>query len=230
MPLIAITRCARLADYVESVRQAGGDVVEVDAEQDVPADVIARADGLLLTGGGDVDPEHYDEPAHATFEAAEPGRDAFEMACLLGALQVRRPILAICRGMQVLNVTLGGTLIQDVPSQVPGALRHTLAPPKDLVAHDITVAADSRLFQLVSNRIVDGERCPVNSRHHQAVKDVAAGLRVVATAPDGVIEAVELTGAAFCVGVQWHPENFCASGGFAPLFAGFVIASTARTR
>ena len=230
MALIAVAQSRRSADYLESIRRAGGEPVEIGANIDGSLDILSRADGLLLTGGGDVDPALYGEAPHPTFEAAEPGRDEFEIALVHAAIKADKPFLAICRGMQVLNVALGGSLVQDIPDQVRGAVNHSLREPRYAIAHEVWVAPNSRTFELLSEHIEDGEVCQVNSRHHQAVSRVAEGFEVTATAPDGVIEAMERPASEFCVAVQWHPENFWRTGEFRLLFEGFVRAATARTR
>jgi len=230
MPLIAIGQNRKMEDYLESVRRAGGEPVEVPVGSETPAHLLARVDGLLLTGGGDVDPALYGESPHATFEAAEAGRDAFEIELARTAVQNGIPLLAICRGMQVLNVAMGGTLVQDIPSEVTGALTHSIPQPRFQIAHEVWVSEGSRVATLLADHMEDGETCHVNSRHHQAVKAVAAGFEVTATSPDGVIEAMERPGASFCVAVQWHPENFWRTGEFRELFEGLVQAANARKR
>ena len=130
--------------------------------------------------------------------------------------------------MQVLNVACGGTLVQDIPSQIAGASGHRFdVPPHQpsRCAHEVWVDKDSLLARLIGDRLRDQDACDVNSRHHQAVKDVAPGFRVSATAPDGVIEAIEDPAARFCLGVQWHPENFWRTGEFRALFEGFLEAA-----
>jgi putative glutamine amidotransferase len=132
--------------------------------------------------------------------------------------------------VQVLNVAFGGSLVQDIPSQVPGALQHKLAVPLHqsyALAHEVWFEKDSLLGSLLKDRLSDADSCEVNSRHHQAIKQVANGFRVTATAPDGVIEAIEDPSARFCLGVQWHPENFWRTGEFRALFEGFVQAASA---
>jgi putative glutamine amidotransferase len=227
MPLIAVTNCRKLEDYRQSVLHVSGDVRVLDTSADV-AGALEGVDALLLTGGGDVAPEKYGEAPHPTVEAAEPGRDDFELALVSLARQRGLPILAICRGVQVLNVAYGGTLVQDIPSQVPGALTHKLeVPPHQAfeLAHEIWIDKDTMLSKLMRERLSDADSCDVNSRHHQAVRQLAPGLIVSATAPDGVIEAIEDPRAAFCLGVQWHPENFWRTGEFRPLFEGLVEAA-----
>ncbi len=230
MALIAIAQNRRMSDYMESVRRAGGEPIEVAAGGEAPEHILARVDGIMLTGGGDVDPMLYGETPHATFQAAEADRDQYEMALTRAAIAANIPFLAICRGMQLLNVAMGGTLIQDIPSQVPGALEHSVPEPRAHVAHEVWVAKGSRLSALLADHMEDGETCHVNSRHHQSVATAAPGFDLTATSPDGVIEAMEQPGAAFCIGVQWHPENFWRTGEFRSLFEGFVQAANARKR
>jgi len=230
MPLIAIGQNRKMEDYLESVRRAGGEAVEVVVGGEAPEQILARVDGLVLTGGGDVDPKLYGEARHDTFQAAEDGRDDFEIALARAAIARDIPLLAICRGMQVLNVAMGGTLVQDIPSQVPGALQHAVPQPRAGSAHEVWVSKGSKLATLLADHMEDGETCHVNSRHHQSVKQAAKGFEVTATSPDGVIEAMEKPDAAFCVAVQWHPENFWRTGEFRELFEGLVQAATARKK
>jgi len=228
MPLIGVTNCRKLEDYRQSVLHAGGDVRVLEPAADVSAS-IEGLDGLLLTGGGDVAPAKYGEAPHPTVEAAEPGRDDYEIALVTLARQRNLPVLAICRGIQVLNVACGGTLVQDIPSQIPGALTHKLdVPPHQAfeLAHEVWIDKDTMLSRLMRERLSDADACDVNSRHHQAVSRLAPGWIASATAPDGVIEAIEDPAARFCLGVQWHPENFWRTGEFRPLFEGLVEAAT----
>jgi putative glutamine amidotransferase len=212
-----------MADYLESVRRVGGEPVELDLHRDTLEDVIPSIDGLMLTGGGDVDPSLYGEAPHASFHASEPGRDAYEIALIRAASDAGLPIFAICRGMQVLNVALGGTLVQDIPTMVAGALQHLVPEPRFHIAHEVWVANGSRLEALMGEKL-DAGTCQVNSRHHQAVKTTAPTWEVSGTAPDGVVEAMEQPGDVFRMAVQWHPENFWRTGEFRPLFEAFVDA------
>ena len=226
MTVIGIAACRKLEDYRQSILHVGGEPRVLDLSMPV-GEALAGIDGLLLTGGADVAPALYGEAAHPTVEAAEPGRDEFEIALITAARERELPIFAICRGVQVLNVAYGGTLVQDIPSELPGALGHSLpCPPNQAYtfAHEIWIEKDSLLSTLMRERLTD-DTCEVNSRHHQAVKDVARGFTVSATAPDGVIEAIEDPAALFCLGVQWHPENFFRTGEFRPLFEGFLEAT-----
>ena len=212
--------------YVEAIREAGGFPILLTP---TPAlDEIHRAlgyvDGVLFTGGKDVDPVHYGEAVLNTKVAPEPERDAFELPLARAAVDENRPLLAICRGMQVLNVALGGSLWQDIPEQVADALHHYQKAPRDETAHAIEVARDSLVGDLLATPNLMAPTL-ANSFHHQAVRDVAGGLAPVAHAPDGLIEAIELPGRDFVVGVQWHPEHLTSHASHRRLFEGLVEAA-----
>jgi putative glutamine amidotransferase len=224
MAPIGITACRKLEDYRQAVMHVGGEVCILESSRTI-AEALTSIGGLLLTGGGDIDPSRYGEPRHQSVVEIEPQRDAFEIELVLEARARNLPILGICRGLQVINVALGGTLVQDIATQVPGALEHQLTvPPHEsfALAHEVWIDKDTALARLMSERLGVADTCDVNSRHHQAVKQVATGFQVSATAPDGVIEAIEDPAAAFCIAVQWHPENFWRTGEFRPLFETFV--------
>lgn len=228
MPLIGIAACRKLEDYRQSITHVSGDVHILDVPMK-PAEAIGQIDGLLLTGGGDVAPARYGEAPHPSVVDVDLVRDEFEIALIVEARKRKMPIFAICRGVQVLNVACGGTLVQDIPTQVKGALEHKLAVPpyqSYALAHEVWLDKDTLLARLMRERLSDADSCDVNSRHHQAIKQVASGFEVSATAPDGVIEAIEDSSSRFCLGVQWHPENFWRTGEFRPLFEGFVEASS----
>lgn len=223
-PIIGIAPCRSLTDYVESVRRAGGEPRVFNPLEDQPEQIVGEVQGVLMTGGVDIDPARYGDEPHATVTAIEPERDAFEFALLLAAREARLPVFGICRGLQVMNVALGGSLIQDIAAEMTGILQHTLPTPPCAVAHEVWVSKGSRLWTLMQEKMADADTCSVNSRHHQAIKRLAPGFEVTATAPDGVIEAIECPNATFCLGVQWHPENFWRTGEFRPLFEGFIEA------
>jgi len=223
-PIIGIAPCRSLTDYVESVRRAGGEPRVFNPLEDQPEQIVGEVQGVLMTGGVDIDPARYGDEPHATVTAIEPERDAFEFALLLAARETRLPVFGICRGLQVMNVALGGSLIQDIAAEMTGILQHTLPTPPCAVAHEVWVSKGSRLWTLMQEKMADADTCSVNSRHHQAIKRLAPGFEVTATAPDGVIEAIECPNATFCLGVQWHPENFWRTGEFRPLFEGFIEA------
>ncbi len=226
-PIIGVTSCSRMADYVASVEAAGGRVRVIEVGEEAAA-ALAAVDALLLTGGGDVDPRRYGEARHPATDEGEPGRDQLEINLVRASVAGDRPLLGICRGLQVMNVALGGTLIQDIPDQVGGVEPHQIQTPKDAIAHQIVVTPGTRLSAVLTRDGHPAGTCAVNSRHHQAVRTVAPMLAVSATAPDGVIEGIERPGAHFCVGVQWHPENFWRSGEFRPLFEAFVRAASQK--
>lgn len=210
------------ADYLTSLERSGATVRVLDATHDALPAALDECDGLLLTGGVDVDPNEYGETPHPTVEL-DPARDDFELALARLAISRDMPLLAICRGSQVLNVAAGGSLIQDLPSQHASTIGHSIVEPKNAIAHDVAIEPGTCLSVLVG-----APRVAVNSRHHQAVKATAPGFVVSATSPDGVIEAIEKPDAAFCVGVQWHPENFWATGQFKSLFDGLIDAARRR--
>lgn len=168
--------------------------------------VIESVDGLVLTGGEDVDPELYGQPRHERLSTVNRLRDDTEIALVRAAREARKPVLAICRGPQLLNVALGGTLIQDIASCVPGALDHDAEGVHDVRnvrAHDVNIEPGSRVARAVGQTHIK-----VNSLHHQSVLDPAPGLRVTARAPDGIIEAVESDNDDWwALAVQWHPEE-----------------------
>lgn len=215
--------------YVEALRLAGALpwlIPLLPHDPDTTAAICDRLDGIFLTGGVDVDPARYGEEKHPLCGTTDPDRDAIELTLLKHALATDKPILAVCRGMQILNVALGGSLYQDVLAQVPGSMKHDyfptpVSPSRHYLAHDITVTAGTRLSRILGESVV-----PVNSMHHQAIKKLAPGLVASAIAPDGVIEAVEGVGKAFQVAAQWHPEELTESmPGMKRMFLDFVAAA-----
>jgi len=191
--------------YIRCVERAGALAVLLPAGS--PADASAlleRVDGLLLSGGNDVDPELFAEAPDPGLRKVDRGRDDFEIALVQEALSRDLPILAICRGQQVLNVATGGTLVQHIPSVITGGERHERAEPRWQEAHTVDVSVGTRLASLLGEG-----RISVNSIHHQAVARLGDGVVVCARCPeDGVIEAIEMPGRRFVLGVQWHPEAF----------------------
>jgi putative glutamine amidotransferase len=183
--------------------------------------LLSRLDGLLLSGGYDVDPTLFGEERHNDTLEIDSARDDAEIPLIRAALARDLPLLAICRGIQVLNVTMGGTLYQDIPSQIGTPIRHSQGEPRSMATHSARICEDSRL-----RRCLDADEVEVNSFHHQALKGVAASLRVTATAPDGIVEGAEIEAARFVVGVQWHPEEMVTSDRAArSLFFSFILAA-----
>ena len=217
--------------YCEALRKTGAAPVLlplVPHDPDCLTDIFDRLDGVFLTGGVDVDPSRYGEARHPMCGTTDADRDAVELMLLSYALERKLPVLAVCRGLQILNVACGGTLYQDVSAQVPAALKHDYfptpaRPSRTYLAHDISVAPRTRLGELLGEPVV-----AVNSMHHQAIKELAPTLRASAFAPDGIIEAVEGTNGQFLVAVQWHPEELAdTQPGQRRLFTSFVEAAAA---
>ena len=212
--------------YLHAVQQAGGVPVPLPPQLSQGSlERLARGlDGLLLTGGGDIDPGLFGEAPHPTVYEVAPARDTMEASAIRIALDRRLPILAVCRGIQILNVALGGSLYQDVGTDPGTELRHSQQEPRDQLTHKIKVKAGSRLAETLGT-----EELEVNSMHHQAVKALGAGLVAVAWAPDQVIEGIELTDSSrFVLGVEWHPEELCGRSEPARrLFAALVRSARA---
>jgi len=210
------------AGYISALAAAGAAPVvipPIDPET-VPSYLTGLA-GVCLSGGPDVDPDSYGAERHPKLGPTQPAVDRFELAVVREAERLGMPLLAICRGAQVLNVAHGGDLIQDLADEVSGAVRHRRDDPGDpVVWHEVDIEPDSLLAKAVGS-----ERIDVNSFHHQAPRRVGDGLRVVAVAEDGVVEGLEVPGAAFELGVQWHPEGIADRPEQAALFAAFVDAA-----
>jgi len=215
--------------YVESLRSVGALpwlIPLLPDDPDTMRGIFDKLDGIFLTGGVDVDPSRYGENRHPKCGTTDPDRDAIELMLLEHAQATGKPVLAVCRGIQILNVAGGGTLYQDVTAMVPAAMKHdyfptSAQPSRSYLAHEITVVPDSLLGSLLGESIV-----PVNSMHHQAIKDLAPGLKPTAYAPDGIIEAVESTVSNFCIAVQWHPEELTdTQPGMKRLFTSFIAAA-----
>ncbi|QSO55160.1 gamma-glutamyl-gamma-aminobutyrate hydrolase family protein [Alicyclobacillus curvatus] len=212
-------------DYAQGIEAAGGIPVVIPFYEDLTSvsSLIQRLDGLLLSGGEDIDPLMFGEQPRRGLGSVVPERDALEKALIEGMMEQGKPIFAICRGIQVLNAVLGGTLYQDLPSQWPSDIQHSQKARRNHLSHALTIDTASKLHTLL------GEQSEVycNSFHHQAVKDCAPGLRPVAWDRDGLIEAVEHETADFVVAVQWHPENLWRTTPYYHgLFRGFVEASS----
>lgn len=215
--------------YVEAVLQAGGLPVLLPPLTDPRAlrALYERLDGVLLAGGDDIDPSRYGETPHPKLGPVSPERDTAELQLARWAFADGKPLLGICRGMQVINVARGGTLWQDLPSDHPEGLDHYASATRrrwEAIVHPVKLAEDARLTRLLGATTIG-----FNSLHHQAVKRLGAGLRVVGRAPDGVVEAIEGDGEAFVAGVQGHPETLwqVTEPRWRRLFAAFVVASAA---
>lgn len=214
-----------MPSYTEAITAAGGIPVLIPlglSDEDLQT-IFERIDGVLIPGGGDIDPESYHGQLHIKMWGIDHERDRTEFFFSRAAVAQQKPFLAICRGIQVFNVALGGTLWEDIPSLLPNALVHdTLdSEPRNYLAHSVSIVPNSLLA-----RTLGKTESWVNSLHHQAVRDVAPDLAVAATSSDGLVEAVEVPGHRFALGVQWHPENLIADDpAMLALFKGLVQAS-----
>ena len=207
-------------NYCDSVTRAGGLPVLLPHEPDRAADYAERIDGLIITGGAfDVDPALCGASDRHASVTTKDRRTAFEKAITEIAIERDMPVLGSCGGQQLLNVVLGGTLIQHIPDAVGGALAHEQSNPRTEPGHGVSVTPGTLL-----HRIVNAEELAVNSAHHQAALEVGQGVAINALAPDGVIEGIEATGQRFCLGVQWHPE-YEIDPGDAKIFAALIGAS-----
>lgn len=207
-------------NYCDAVVEAGGLPLLLPHEPEQARHYLGLLDGLVVTGGAfDVDPAIFGANDRHASVTTKDRRTAFELALTRLAVEEDLALLGICGGEQLLNVALGGTLIQHIPDEVPNALAHEQPNPRSEPGHAIEVAGNSRLA-----RLLGGTRFAVNSAHHQAVKEPALNLVVSARAPDGVIEAIEAPGRRFCLGVQWHPE-YAVGAGDRALLRAFVAAA-----
>ncbi|MCM3727824.1 gamma-glutamyl-gamma-aminobutyrate hydrolase family protein [Neobacillus cucumis] len=195
-------------DYHKTVAANGGiPIILPYINAELAIETMPLCDGIILSGGEDVDPLYYGEDPHPQLGPTTPERDLAEIAIAKYALDNNIPLLAICRGIQILNVALGGTLIQDIPSQVKEPIQHSQQVTRSRDTHSVNIQKDSKLFQ-----ILDTEQVRVNSLHHQSINKVAKDLRVVADSSDGIVEAVEyIYPNTFTVGVQWHPESMAGT-------------------
>jgi putative glutamine amidotransferase len=212
-----------------AIERAGGIPIIIPASVTMETldAIYQRLDGVLLPGGGDVNPTIYGQEAHETLDTVDDARDAIEITLTRKAVADDLPIFGICRGIQVMNVALGGTLIQDIPSMVDNAARHTIdkaTESRGKTLHSVRIEEGSRLAHIMGQPIVS-----VNSIHHQALGDVAPGAQVTAYSEDGLKEGIELPEKHFAMAVQWHPEDMIEDDPrMQALFDGFVEA--ARTR
>ncbi len=234
-PLIGITSSRKLnakglpiifvmEAYIQAISRAGAVpvIVPLGLPEEGLQNILPRLDGILFSGGGDIAPERFNGDEHPAVSEVDADRDRVEIHLAQAAAQQGMPFLGICRGIQVVNVALGGTLYTHISDQLPGALKHNYYPdiPRDYLAHSVRVESDSRL-----GMILGGCEFEVNSLHHQGIETPAPGLSITAHAPDGLIEAVELPDHPFGLAVQWHPEWLQAYETMRALFGAFVKAA-----
>jgi len=237
-PLIGITTTRRrnkagyttiqtMEAYIKAVSLAGGVpvLIPLGLSEKTLQEMLPRLDGILFTGGGDVNSRRYGVDTHLKVDDVDSDRDRVEIQLLQDAIQRGAPFLGICRGIQLINVALGGTLYTDIADQHPGALKHNYNPgwPRNHIAHPVQVSGESRLAHILGSTEVE-----VNSMHHQGISRPAPAMLVTAHAPDGLIEAIELPDHSFGLAVQWHPEELQAYAPMQALFQAFVRAAAAN--
>lgn len=210
--------------YVQAVLRAGGTPVILPAGLDSSqiAALLETLDGILLSGGGDIDPAIFNGQPHPNVYGIDHERDFLEIELVRQASRSQKPFLGICRGAQVINVALGGTLYTDIGAQLPDAERHDLYPniPRDKIAHQVKIQSGSLL-----RKLTETAELAVNSLHHQGLEQIPAYLKPIAHSADGLVEAVELRDHVFGLGVQWHPEWLAESSGNQAIFRGLVQAA-----
>jgi len=233
-PLIGITAChvttkegypavRILSAYVSAIIEAGGAPILIppDLPEDGWRTLLSRLDGILFSGGADIGLDYFNGEPHPSVDV-EADRDELELPLLRAAVEADKPMLGICRGLQVMNVALGGTLYTHIFDQLPNALQHDWHDhPRTTLAHPIRVEEGTRLADILGEPMLR-----VNSLHHQGIKDLAPGLKATAYAPDGLIEGLELPDHRFALSVQWHPEWMTEHGEMKRLFRVFVKSAT----
>lgn len=194
--------------YIKAIELAGGLPVLLPyvSDEETIESFISICDGFFFTGGADVDPKRYGEQPKSTCGDIQYNRDTLEFKVFEKVINTSKPILAICRGAQLVNVALGGTLYQDIPTEIDTSISHRQTEPKFSPSHDVSVIENTPLYTLVGVERIKG-----NSFHHQSIKTLGKGLEIMALASDGVVEAAYLSGERYLRAYQWHPERLCAS-------------------
>jgi putative glutamine amidotransferase len=214
--------------YAEAISNSGGlpVLIPLNLSQDDLDTLLCRLDGILFSGGGDIHPRKYGGELHPQVKGVEQSRDEVEIHLIQSVIETGKPFLGICRGLQVINVAMGGSLYEHLQDQLSGGVthdNHTL--PRDFLAHSVSIEANSQLSQILST-----SQARVNSLHHQGVRKLADGLLPTAYAPDELIEAFELPGHSFGLAVQWHPEELLEHEAMRKLFQAFIHACLADPR
>jgi putative glutamine amidotransferase len=233
-PLIGITtRNGRDSDghptvslqhsYVNAITQAGGVAIPIPSvlPEENFLQLYSQLDGILFSGGGDISLDYFDGSDHPRIDGVDDARDATELTLMRSAVNDGKPILGICRGAQLMNVALGGTLYTHIPDQHPGAIDHEYpSHMRRVIVHPVNVDETTRSAEIIGETLLK-----VNSLHHQGLKDIAPPLRVAGHAPDGLVELVEMPNHPFAVSVQWHPEWLTDQQSTRNLFKAFVDAA-----
>ena len=218
-PLIALNEA-----YIRAVLMAGGTpvMIPLGVSENRLLGLFKWLDGILFSGGGDVHPSFYGSEPHPLADEVDRDRDRIELNLVNHAVETGKPFLGICRGLQVINVALGGSLYEDIETQTESTIQHQTAKdyPRNHLAHPVDISAGSTLHQILQQLSIQ-----VNSFHHQAIRDLASGLTATALARDSIIEAIELKDHPFGLGVQWHPEGMVENSEMLSLFQAFIQAA-----
>jgi putative glutamine amidotransferase len=213
-------------DYHQAILASGGiPLVLPVTNKETVAEYVRMCAGFILSGGEDVDPHFYNQDPHQKLGFVNPDRDEVELELIKGVLDIGKPLFGICRGLQLLNVALGGTLIQDIPSQTPDSMQHFQTVPRGRNFHSVTIDRDSHLYEVLNQ-----EKIRVNSLHHQAIHRLSLELKVVSQAADGIIEAVEHRNAKNVFAVQWHPESLFATDEMMKVLFKSFISSCVKSK
>jgi putative glutamine amidotransferase len=219
---------ALMHKYITVVTYAGGTPVLIPSglTDEAQRSLLERLDGILFTGGGDIAIEHFGGEPHAKIILVDEARDEIELALVKAVAAIGKPFLGICRGFQIVNVALGGTLFTHLADQLPGAVKHDYdsGTQREVLAHDVQVEQGTRLAEILGEPVLK-----VNSLHHQGAKGIAPSLKASAHAPDGLVEGLELPDHPFGVAVQWHPEWLTSQESARRLFRAFVEAAEANS-
>ena len=211
-------------NYIQAVIQAGACplMIPPGLNQEDLDDLLTHLDGILFSGGGDIHPHFYGSELHPLITDVDLERDRLELALLEKSLQQQMPVLGICRGFQLINIGLGGSLFEDIQDQKSQTIKHDYSPgwPRDYLAHPVTLETGKFLAQLIGQTQIE-----VNSLHHQGIRRLAANLEVLGNAPDGILEAFQIQNYPYGVAVQWHPEEMRSDPGMRALFRSFVEAA-----
>ena len=226
MPLVDMERESywMIPGYMKGIEEAGGIPVmlPLTTNQKIIQKLVERFDGFLLTGGQDVSPELYGEKIMPECGQINSERDEMERILIEKVFEMDKPMLGICRGIQILNAVLGGTLYQDLPMQYQSEIEHHMTPPYDRVVHKVVLKGDTPLYSILNVREIG-----VNSYHHQAIKDLSEKLKIAAVSEDGIIEGVYMPDKKFVLATQWHPElSYISDKNSMKIFEAFVNAAS----
>ena len=213
-----------LNTYTRAIEASGGlpFIIPYTESEEQIKEYVTRCDGVLFSGGCDVEPKRFGEETKESCGVIQKNRDALEFAVFKRAFEKKKPIMGICRGAQVINVALGGSLYQDIPTEIPSDIPHRQPQPRTEPSHEVKILSDTPLMELIGK-----ERMTANSFHHQAIKALGDGLEVMALADDGIIEAVYHTGDSYVIAYQWHPERlYTIDEDNMILFTDFIKAAT----